>query len=175
MESMKENEGECSCFFLEVLQTCPKYVLDISRPTLFHDQVTVLCAFIIIKCLKAYHKRTANWNRFSLHNASHRLNKSQYSVEKFKRQPASAAQAPFGCLREALRQFIPWCPLWCPIRQCSDWSKTFQGKWSRVSDSGTGSSNSATPFKHQDVAWYVKMFTTGIVFAISIPTCCGWF
>ena len=82
MESMKENEGECSCFFLEVLQTCPKYVLDISRPTLFHDQVTVLCAFIIIKCLKAYHKRTANWNRFSLHNASHRLNKSQYSVEK---------------------------------------------------------------------------------------------
>lgn len=60
MESMKENEGECSCFFLEVLQTCPKYVLDISRPTLFHDQVTVLCAFIIIKCLKAYHKRTAN-------------------------------------------------------------------------------------------------------------------
>lgn len=33
----------------------------------------------------------------------------------WKWQPASAAQAPFSCLREALRQFIPWCPLWCPI------------------------------------------------------------
>ena len=178
MESMKENEGEWRMKENVVFSflKCFKHVQNMLSTSLDRLCSTIKSPFFVPSSSSSASKHTTNGQLTEIdsHCTTLHTDSTIHNIP-WKRQPASAAQAPFGCLREALRQFIPWCPLCCPIWQCSDWSKTSQGKWSRVSDSGTGSSNSATPFKHQDVAWYVKMFTTGIVFAISIPTCCGWF